>query len=75
MQHADLPDWDALTALCLKPAASLIGLRLRAWDIAMCPEGPVAVEVNIGGDVNLPQLAAGAGLLDERFQTFVDRIG
>ena len=71
---ADLPDWDALTSLCLKHAASLSGLRLQAWDIAMCPEGPVAMEVNIGGDFNLPQLAAGAGLLDERFRKFLDGI-
>ena len=71
---ADLPDWGALTSLCLKHAASLSGLRLQAWDIAMCPEGPVAMEVNIGGDVNLPQLASGAGLLDDRFREFLDGI-
>ena len=70
----NLPDWGALTSLCLKHAASLSGLRLQAWDIAMCPEGPVAMEVNIGGDVNLPQLASGAGLLDDRFREFLDGI-
>jgi hypothetical protein len=71
----DLPDWDALTSLCLKHAATLSGIRLQAWDIAMCPEGPVVMEVNIGGDVNLPQLAAGAGLLDDRFREFLAGIG
>jgi hypothetical protein len=31
----------------------------------------VLVEVNIGGDFNLPQLAFGRGLMDERFHAFL----
>jgi hypothetical protein len=33
----------------------------------------VLVEVDIGGDFNLPQLAHATGLMDERFRAFVDR--
>jgi hypothetical protein len=70
---AMLPDWTALTGLCLKAAKALPGLRMQAWDIALTDRGPVLVEVNIGGDFNLPQLAHATGLMDERFRAFLDR--
>jgi hypothetical protein len=70
---ATLPDWPALTALCLKAARAFPGLRMQAWDIALTERGPVLVEVNIGGDFNLPQLAHAKGLMDERFRAFLDR--
>ena len=70
---AMLPDWAALTALCLKAARAFPGLRMQAWDVALTERGPVLVEVNIGGDFNLPQLAHGSGLMDARFRAFVDR--
>jgi hypothetical protein len=70
---AMLPDWTALTALCLKAARALPGLRMQAWDVALTERGPVLVEVNIGGDFNLPQLAHAKGLMDERFRAFVGR--
>jgi hypothetical protein len=68
-----LPEWPALTALGLDAARVLPGLRMQAWDIALTERGPVLVEVNIGGDFNLPQLAHGRGLLDERFRAFLER--
>ena len=68
---AVLPDWEAAKALCLTHAEALSGIKLQAWDIALCPDGPVVMEVNIGGDLNLPQLAAGAGILDEQFRRFL----
>jgi hypothetical protein len=46
---------------------------MQAWDIALAERGPVLVEVNIGGDFNLPQLAHAKGLMDERFRAFLDR--
>jgi Sugar-transfer associated ATP-grasp len=68
---ATLPDWAALTELCLRAARAFPGLRMQAWDIALTERGPVLVEVNIGGDFNLPQLAHASGLMDERFRAFV----
>jgi glutathione synthase/RimK-type ligase-like ATP-grasp enzyme len=70
---ATLPDWPLLTGLCLEAARAFPGLRMQAWDIALTDRGPVLVEVNIGGDFNLPQLAHATGLMDERFRAFVDR--
>jgi Sugar-transfer associated ATP-grasp len=69
---ATLPDWSLLTGLCLEAARAFSGLRMQAWDIALTDRGPVLVEVNIGGDFNLPQLAHGTGLMDERFRRFLD---
>jgi Sugar-transfer associated ATP-grasp len=71
LEGARLPDWPALTALGLQAATALPGLRMQAWDIALTDRGPVLVEVNIGGDFNLPQLALGRGLMDERFHAFL----
>jgi hypothetical protein len=65
------PEWPALTALGLEAATLFPGLRMQAWDIALTERGPVLVEVNIGGDFNLPQLARGKGLMDERFEAFL----
>ena len=68
-----MPDWPALTALGLEAATVFPGLRMQAWDIALTDRGPVLVEVNIGGDFNLPQLAHDQGLMDERFRAFLER--
>jgi Sugar-transfer associated ATP-grasp len=39
---AILPDWTALTGLCLKAAKALPGLRMQAWDIALTRPWPGA---------------------------------
>lgn len=67
-----LPDWRRLTEECLRAATALPGLRLQAWDVAMCEAKPVFLEVNVGGDFNLPQIALGRGFLDARFRAFFD---
>jgi hypothetical protein len=66
-----IPDWPALVELTLKTATAFPGLRMQAWDIAPTDRGPVLVEVNIGGDFNLPQLAHRKGLMDDRFRIFL----
>ena len=68
-----VPCWDEVKARCLDCAAALPGLTLQAWDISVGPEGPVMVEVNIGGDFNLPQIASRQGLLQGDFRAFVAR--
>ncbi len=61
-----LPDWAASVTVCLKAAAMFSGLRLQAWDVALTNRGPVLLEVNIGGDFNLPQLALAEGILSNK---------
>jgi hypothetical protein len=71
LRDLTIPDWPALTALALQAATAFPGLRMQAWDIAPTDRGPVLVEVNIGGDFNLPQLAHRRGLMDDRFRAFL----
>jgi hypothetical protein len=66
-----LPDWPQLVALVRQAATALPGVRMQAWDVALGATGPLLVEVNIGGDYNLPQLATGSGTLDDRFIAFL----
>jgi hypothetical protein len=70
-----LPDWDVATSLCLRTAASLPGLAMQAWDVALTAEGPLLLEVNNGGDFNLPQHAFGQGLYQGRLREFAERHG
>ncbi len=71
----ELPDWQAALDLCLAAAATLPAIRTQSWDIALTSQGPVLVEANFGGDLNLPQIAMGAGCLDERFRDHLIRCG
>jgi hypothetical protein len=70
-----MPHWQEMKELCLVAASALSGARTQAWDIALCPSGPVLVEANFGGDFNLPQLAFGAGVLDDRFRQHLASCG
>jgi hypothetical protein len=70
-----LPDWQATLDLCLAAASALPAIRTQSWDIALTSEGPVLVEANFGGDLNLPQIAFGAGCLDERYRDHLRACG
>ena len=59
-----LPDWAELRELCLNAATAYPGLRLQNWDIAIGDRGPVILEVNVEGSMDLHQLAGGRGILD-----------
>lgn len=62
-----LPSWSDAKDMCLRAAGMLPGIRTQSWDIALTPDGPVALEVNWGGDLNLHQLAHGQGALTPSF--------
>lgn len=66
-----LPCWRELVTLTLDAARSFAPFRFQAWDVAVCPDGPLLVELNNGGDFDLPQLATGRGLMDEGFAGFL----
>jgi len=59
-----LPDWAAVRALCLTAATAFPGLRLQSWDIALGAAGPVILEVNVQGSMDLHQLAGARGILE-----------
>jgi hypothetical protein len=70
-----IAQWAALARLVISAAESLPGIRAQSWDIALAAEGPVLLEVNYGGDLNLAQLANGTGVLDERYTEHLARCG
>lgn len=62
-----LPNWEDAVSMCLRAAGSLPGIKTQSWDIGLTASGPVALEVNWGGDLNLHQLAHGRGALTPEF--------
>jgi hypothetical protein len=70
-----VPEWQRFREVCLQAATAFPALRMQHWDIAIGARGPVVLEVNIGGDLDLPQLAAGEGVLGPELAAFVADLG
>jgi hypothetical protein len=62
-----IPDWERIRELIEAAAPAFAGIRTQSWDIALADHGPVFLEVNFGGDLNLAQLADNAGVLDATY--------
>ena len=62
-----VPQWDEVTALALRAAPLFPGIRTQSWDIALSERGPLVLELNPGGDLNLHQLAYRRGALSDRY--------
>ncbi|MEX2647445.1 MAG: sugar-transfer associated ATP-grasp domain-containing protein [Alphaproteobacteria bacterium] len=72
---ARLPDWDALVRLVLEAAPAFPGILMQAWDVALTERGLLLLELNIGGDVNLPQHAFGEGIYHDRVRALAEARG
>ncbi len=70
-----IPEWDDLATLAKEASRLLPAIRTQSWDIAVTDEGPIPLEVNFGGDLNLAQLASGAGVLDEAYKSHLTSCG
>ena len=70
-----IPDWEGLTERVREAAALFPGIRTQSWDVALSDRGPVLLEVNYGGDLNLGQLAHGKGALDEVYAEHLQQCG
>jgi hypothetical protein len=70
-----LPDWQGVLEVGLRAAATLPAIRTQSWDIALTDRGPVLLEVNYGGDLNLVQLAWGKGMLDASYRAHLASCG
>jgi len=62
-----LPDFKKAKEIVLSAARYLPGIRVQSWDVAFTDKGPVLLEVNYGGDLNLSQLASGKGIMNLAF--------
>jgi Sugar-transfer associated ATP-grasp len=63
-----LPNWEDSVELCLRTASSLPELRLQSWDVAMCPDGPLLIEVNDHGNLGFVQYLCRAGFRNKEFR-------
>jgi hypothetical protein len=56
-----IPYWPRIVELVRSAAPVFVGIRTQSWDIALTDQGPVFLELNFWGDLNLAQLANGKG--------------
>ncbi len=70
-----IPDWPELVDIVMDAATLFPGIRTQSWDVALSNDGPVPLEVNWGGDLNLSQLASGVGVLDQVYRDHLTRCG
>ena len=62
-----LPEFEKSKNVVLKAARNFAGIKVQSWDVAFTTKGPVVLEVNYGGDLNLSQLASGKGLMEREY--------
>jgi len=70
-----VPDWQKTVDLCRYAAEMFPGIRTQSWDIALTDTGPVVLELNFGGDLNLHQLAHRRGALTPSYVEHLRRCG
>jgi hypothetical protein len=75
VKGSGLPDWGRVLTLAREASALFPGVRTQSWDIALTDGGPVLLEVNWGGDLNLAQLAYGYGVLDGTYAAHLEANG
>ncbi|MHB1224077.1 MAG: sugar-transfer associated ATP-grasp domain-containing protein [Gemmatimonadaceae bacterium] len=73
LRGAILPDWDAHVALCLRAAKEFEGLRYQSWDVVMGADGPLLLEINFRGSIDVIQIPGADGLYDAEFREFWSR--
>ena len=66
-----LPDWERAVSAMMAAASHLPDMRFQHWDIAFTDQGPLLLEVNTGGGLNLHQLAHDRGLYTEELCTAI----
>ncbi len=71
----EVPHWSQLCALACEAAVLIPGIRTQSWDIGLTDQGPILLEVNFGGDLNLAQLAEGRGVLDDVYRAHLRQCG
>jgi hypothetical protein len=70
-----ISNWNMLKEIVLTAAPIFAGIRSQSWDVALTEHGPVFLEVNFGGDLNLAQLATGKGALDAAYSEHLTEWG
>ena len=66
-----LPNWSRTIEYCLAAARCFPGLKAQHWDIAFTDTGPVALELNTYGCLDIQQYASSHGFMNENLQIFM----
>lgn len=70
-----VPQWEQAVQTCLDGVRNFPGVRTQSWDVAITSFGPVLLELNFGGDLNLHQLAHRRGMLGPSYVDHLRRCG
>jgi Sugar-transfer associated ATP-grasp len=70
-----LPDWDRAVEMTLTASRILAGMRFQSWDVALCEDGPMVIEVNDMSGQQVLQLAGPPGMLDASLCAFLRECG
>jgi hypothetical protein len=65
-----VPMYREAVDLALRASRSFPGVPMQAWDIAITDNGPVPLELNIAGNLFIPQLVNQKGLWGGQFREF-----
>lgn len=71
----ELPWFHDAIDLVRRAASAFPGFLCQGWDVALCGRGPVLLEVNWFGDVDLPQQSLRRGFLDASLRTLMRQRG
>jgi len=66
-----LPDWDTIVELSVMAGTVMNGIRIQGWDLALSDRGPLLMEVNFRGNLDLCQIADCRGVADQFWRRFV----
>jgi hypothetical protein len=69
---AEVPNWREIVSLALDAASTLSEVPLIGWDMAAVESGALIVEPNFTPDFFMTQLADRRGMLDARFNAFLE---
>jgi glutathione synthase/RimK-type ligase-like ATP-grasp enzyme len=68
-----LPDFEDAKNVVILAAKQLPGIKVQSWDVAFSDKGPVMLEVNYGGDLNLTQMASLKGVMTKDYRALIDK--
>ena len=68
------PEWEAMRDLALRAATAISTCPLQGWDVALCADGPVLLELEgNGGHPVMSQICFETGLFQGRLKTHIER--
>lgn len=70
-----IPAWEEVVDTVIRASTLFPGFLVQGWDVAICEEGPVLLECNWCGDLDLSQFAWRKGFGDVEFREFLRERG